>query len=235
MIDVAGDFQRRYAAAFERWVAGHGEEALRSAYELGRSAVREGHSVLDLAAAHHDALLAAVGSRDERNPAAVIRASGEFFLEAVSAFEMVQRALQEARETAVIERRHAVVLRQLSSFLADASIALDASSSIGEMLQLVAEHAREVIGAERCHVWLELREDGSREAAAHADDAADVSPAEPRDSIAVSLTPLDGREIGSIQLFAKPPTEFTELDEAVLAQLAQMASAAVERTQLYRR
>ena len=37
-----------------------------------------------------------------------------------------------------------------------------------------------------------------------------------------------------MQLFDKQDGEFTELDEAVLVQLAQMASAAVERAQLYR-
>jgi hypothetical protein len=44
-----------------------------------------------------------------------------------------------------------------------------------------------------------------------------------------------GSPLVLIQLFSKQDVEFTELDEAVLAQLAQMASAAVERTLLYRR
>jgi GAF domain-containing protein len=37
-----------------------------------------------------------------------------------------------------------------------------------------------------------------------------------------------------IQLFDKRDADFSELDEAVLVQLAQMAAAAVERAQLYR-
>ena len=40
--------------------------------------------------------------------------------------------------------------RQLSTFLADASLALDASGSLEEMLQLVAEQARELGGADCC-------------------------------------------------------------------------------------
>ena len=40
--------------------------------------------------------------------------------------------------------------RQLSTFLADASLALDASESLEEMLQLVAEQARELVGAQCC-------------------------------------------------------------------------------------
>jgi len=60
-------------------------------------------------------------------------------------------------------------------------------------------------------------------------------PSETADTIAVPLTGLDGREFGVITLVDKRRGAFSELDEAVLAQLAQMASAAVERTQLYLR
>jgi GAF domain-containing protein len=38
-----------------------------------------------------------------------------------------------------------------------------------------------------------------------------------------------------VQLFDKDDGDFTELDEEVLMQLVQMASAAVERADLYRR
>jgi GAF domain-containing protein len=53
--------------------------------------------------------------------------------------------------------------------------------------------------------------------------------------LAASLTTLDGRDLGLIQLFDKADGDFTELDEEILVQLAQMASAAVERARLYRR
>ena len=226
------DFQADYAAAFERYVDSPGEEALSSAYELGRSAVRSGVSLYDLATAHHDALLAAIGARPGADQTSLLEAGGEFFLEAVSAMEMVQRVLQEARETASVERRQAAVLRQLSSFLADASIALDASSSLTEMLQLVAEHAREVIGADRCVVRLGASEDRDEIVAeARTDDAADDAGR----ALAAPLTALDGSQLGAIELYGKNGGAFTDLDDAVLVQLAQMASAAVERTRLYRR
>lgn len=51
--------------------------------------------------------------------------------------------------------------------------------------------------------------------------------------LAASLTALDGSELGAIQLFHKQDGAFTGDDEAVLVHLAQMASAAVERTRLY--
>ncbi|MEG4352708.1 ATP-binding protein [Microcoleus sp. LAD1_D3] len=47
------------------------------------------------------------------------------------------------------------------------------------------------------------------------------------------LVGRDGRNIGLIQLSDKYEGEFTEEDEAILVQLAQMASVAVENTRLY--
>jgi GAF domain-containing protein len=51
--------------------------------------------------------------------------------------------------------------------------------------------------------------------------------------LAAPLATLDGRQIGWIQLFGGGDADFTEIDEAVLAHLAQMASATVERVRLY--
>jgi GAF domain-containing protein len=179
----------------------------------------------------------------------------------------------------MVERRHAAILRRLSTFLADASLGLDAAGSIDEMLQLVAEHAREVIGAEHCVARLKLADGSERTLEAVASEhevagggvdtsrfaglydsigpssgsvrmtASDLAhqPARPglseagetrqptpRGWLAASLTALDGRDLGLIQLFDKREGDFSELDEAVLVQLAQMAAAAVERAQLYR-
>lgn len=61
-----------------------------------------------------------------------------------------ERTGREAQEAAWLERRQTELSRQLSTFLADASLALDASDSLEEMLRLVAEQARELVGAECC-------------------------------------------------------------------------------------
>ncbi|MBD2387806.1 response regulator [Cylindrospermum sp. FACHB-282] len=52
--------------------------------------------------------------------------------------------------------------------------------------------------------------------------------------LAVPLVGRDGQNIGLIQLSDKYEGEFTEADEAILVQLAQMASVAVENAQLYK-
>lgn len=273
-------FIRRYQEGFEAYLRDRDERALNVAYELGRAAVAQELSVLDLASAHQDLLLDRLrATPDAHPPEDVIAAAGDFFLEAVSAFHVVTRALQEARETAVVERRNATILRHLSAFLADASLALDASESLHEMLQLVAEHARELTGAERCAVRLRIDDAGppvetfasdqhepspeaqvgelsslyraldpptgslrmtgtdlDRHRREHAlTEPEDPSAWKPRGWLAAALTALDGRYLGLIQAFDKQTGDFSELDEAILVQLAQMASAAVERAQLYRR
>jgi len=58
---------------------------------------------------------------------------------------------------------------------------------------------------------------------------------EMRGWLAAPLTSRDGRNLGLIQLSDKYDGEFVEQDEAILAQLAQMVSVAVENFQLYHR
>ena len=94
-------------------------------------------SVLDLAVAHHEALMSAfVESAHFREMQHMVSAAGEFFLESLSAYEMVQRGYKEVSEAALVERRQTDLARRLSSFLADASLALDGSNSLEEMMQL---------------------------------------------------------------------------------------------------
>jgi PAS domain S-box-containing protein len=51
--------------------------------------------------------------------------------------------------------------------------------------------------------------------------------------LAAPLIGRDGRHIGLIQLTAKDEGEFTENDESIIVQLAQMASVAIENARLY--
>ena len=148
---ASAGFRAAYASALDDYLRDPTEAALRVAYELARDAVSRQLSVLDLADAHQDALLSALAAAS--GPAEVgrvARVAGEFFLEGLSTFEMVQRGFREAREAALDERRRTELSRMLSSFLADASLALDASDSLEEVLRLVAEQARELVGADCC-------------------------------------------------------------------------------------
>jgi Phosphoserine phosphatase RsbU, N-terminal domain len=145
----ADAFRTAYASALEGYLLDSTETSLRVAYELARDAVRRQLSVLDLAVAHQEALLTALaGASGPAEAQHVAHAAGDFFLEGLSTFEMVQRGFREAREAALLERRQTELSRQLSTFLADTSLALDAHDSLEEMLRLVAEQARELVGGD---------------------------------------------------------------------------------------
>jgi hypothetical protein len=227
MSAITQTFQAGYEAAFRAFIDTRDERERHVAYELGREAVAGDLTVLDLALVHHEALAAELAERDD--PGDVTSTAADFFLEALSAFEMAQRVYRDGRERAMLERRQAALLRQLSNFLADASLALGASDSLEEMLQLVVEQARELVGADRCVVLLD-----SPGRSIRAVSETEAPAAQPTRSIAADLTTLDGRTLGRIEVAGKTDGDFTALDEAVLTQLAQMASAAVERRALYR-
>jgi GAF domain-containing protein len=232
------DFARRYAAALDAATGEGDEAALHAAYELGRGAVNQELSVLDLAAVHHDALLARLRTAAEPDELErMVRAAGDFFLESLSAYEMLQRVLRESRAEARAEQRQTALLRRLSGFLADASIALDADASLEEILQLVAEHALEVVDAAACTVRLAPAPDRPAAVAAVAEADADGAATDRSNAprLSAPLTALDGREVGGLELTGRGDRAFSALDEAALVQLAQMASAAVERAELYRR
>jgi hypothetical protein len=165
-------YRRAYEAAFERHLRQPSERTLRPAYELGREAVAQGLTMLEVGGVHHDALaeaLAHSATIDEARRAT--QAAGDFLLEALSAFEMVRRGFQEARASAAVQRHHAHLLRRLSGFLADASLVLTESGSLEELLTLVTEQTLELLPADCAHVSLRRRSRaGVLEAAAYRDE-----------------------------------------------------------------
>ena len=234
MTESVDGFRERYTTALAGHVHGPDEAALRTAYELGREAVSRELTVLDLAVVHHDALISALGASAPGEGRAVTEAARDFFVESLSAFEMVTRGFHEAREAALVEQQHAAILRQLSNFLADASLALDAAASLEEMLQLVVEQARELLSARSCKARLVVGHE--RPKTIEASSAAENGGAEPAGNrITATFVGWDGREFGTIEVFDKTTGEFSDVDAAVLVHLAQMSSAAVERAQLYGR
>ncbi len=221
-------FRVTYASATETYVSDPSEAPLSVAYELGREAVRIGLSVLELAEVHHQTLATVVLRADDRDEAAgLVEAAGEVFLETLSAYEMVTRGFAEARDMAQLERRQATVVRRLSAFLADAALAIDDQHSLDEALQLVAEHARELVSASHCEIsW--LHRGRHRTGASCAESEPDGL-----ETMRCQLSSLDGRRIGWITARrGGPPFSAGEAD--LLSQLAQLTSATLERAQLYR-
>src|SRR5215211_268092 len=110
---------QRYADSLERFLGDRSEQALQTAYELGREAVQSDVSVLDLAASHNAALAATLREASPDEAASLSEAAGDFLIESLATFEMVQRGMTEARRSAFRERRVVRMLRQLTAVLAE--------------------------------------------------------------------------------------------------------------------
>ena len=90
-----GDLVRNYRAAFLRYLPRREEAPLSSGYELGRAAVVDGVSILELARVHHEVFLEVLQETAPDELPAVARAAGEFLLEVLATYDMAQRGLRE--------------------------------------------------------------------------------------------------------------------------------------------
>src|SRR6267142_1496825 len=86
-----------YGTLLREYVAGGGEPGLGRAYELGRRALTEQKSLVEMASLHHQAVLSLVcGTESEKRREKLLRSSGEFFAECLSPYEMAHRGFQDA-------------------------------------------------------------------------------------------------------------------------------------------
>jgi hypothetical protein len=237
---------RRYAEGLERFLRDRSERALRVAYELGREAVQTDVSMLDLAACHNAALARMLEKESPDGAAAVAEAAGDFLIESLAAFEMVQRGLTEARRAAFRERRVARMLRQLTAVLGGAEVAPGDRESCAEIVQLVAEHARELTRSDRATVTVSPAATGPEITAVAEGEAVDTwsdvlgptaeeianTSAAPREteSLRAEIATARSGRIGFIELNAERGT-FSGEDHDVVAQIAQLAGAALERAE----
>jgi hypothetical protein len=228
----AADFRSRYWCAFAAFLLDQGEHTRHAAYELGRDAVAQGISVLDVSNTHHETLRELLRGWPRPDVDHLISCAAEFLVETLSAFEMVQRTYREATERAVLEQRHAAMLRRLSTLLSDTSLAAGAADSLAEALQLVAEQARELTGASACIARARIGDRGNWVTAAAEEEGFET----PRDRsevvrLSVPVVSLAGSEIGRLEVVRRGG-RFSELDEAVLVHVGQMAAATIERARV---
>jgi signal transduction histidine kinase/ActR/RegA family two-component response regulator len=189
----------------------------------------------------------------------------------------LERKQAEEERTYLLNRERQYT-RQLHG-LTEAALAINSALSVEELLQVITEQARSIIGAhqsitsmtvdqnwaqaisavslsQKYAQWREYdqKPDGSGIYACvcHANRSIRMTQAEleahprwqgfgihaaehppMRGWLAAPLTGRDGHNIGLIQLSDKYIGEFTQEDEAIIVQLAQMASVAVENARLY--
>lgn len=82
-----------YKAAFLRYLPRREEAALHVGYKLGRAAVSDGLSILDLVEVHHAVLLEVLEDTRGEDVGQVAAAASEFLLEALATYDMTQRGL----------------------------------------------------------------------------------------------------------------------------------------------
>ena len=270
MTTLREQFRDAYGSAFQEYVSGAaGEHGLERAYELGRMAVSQSLSTLDLAAIHHEALaeaFALASSAEEHGR--VARAATEFAMESLSTFEMAQRAFREAQEMARLEQEHSDQLRRL----ADAALAIAATRTESEVAELVTRHALSIIGAGRAGASLLPRRGARRvsetvvegdqpvqrrergrmspfhqavcaagelvrlkraELEAHPSWARQDPPPGTGSWLGMPLIGRTGEPVGLVHLSDERDGAFSANDEAILVQLAQIASVAIESARLY--
>jgi GAF domain-containing protein len=133
------------------------------------------------------------------------------------------------REVARVEHEHVEQLRAL----ADASVALNSSLTVEEILQITADAARSLIGGNRATVAIFAPDPRLRPLTA-------TSPPLPANG-AVDPARLTaqligrGQELGMLEVVDGHEREFSERDETILTQLSQLASVAISNAQLYER
>jgi hypothetical protein len=109
---VSGDaqerFRRDYAPAFLQYLSEGGEPGRRAAYELGRRAIGDRLSILDLARIHHSVVLEVLKTHTTTPELEhIAQAASEFLVEALAVFEMTQRGFNELLRMLGSDQHHA--------------------------------------------------------------------------------------------------------------------------------
>jgi len=223
----APDLTASYATAFSAYLTARGERELGAAYDLGRQAVAAHMSVLDLAEAHHAAVRAAIDGGSP--PEATLQAAADFLRESLSIFESVHRGYSEVREVARLEHEHVEQLRAL----ADASVALNSTLTVEEILQITADAARSLIGGTRATVVIFAPDPRLRPLTATS--PVQLTDGQPQPARLAARLTARGGELGAIELVDHSEREFSARDETIMTQLAQLAAVAISNAQLYER
>src|SRR6266436_282012 len=143
------NFEEEYRSALCGYADGGGELALGRAYELGRRALEEQVSVVELASLHHQVLIDLIRtSENEQHKEQLLRSGAEFLSECVSPYEMAHRGFQDAVKA----------LRQLNETLEEEikRIAYAVHDEAGQLLVAVhlalAEVARDLPKVQQAQV-----------------------------------------------------------------------------------
>jgi signal transduction histidine kinase/serine phosphatase RsbU (regulator of sigma subunit) len=158
---------------------------------------------------------------DEAAVEGLAAGADDYLVKPFSSRELIARVrgnldLADMRQAAArATERHAQLLRDL----ADAAVEINRAATVPAVLEVVAQRARALVGADRAVARL---------------DGAGPEPAEDAFERRVPLTGSAGRALGELLLAGEPGTGGVEA-AAVLTQLAQVAATRLENALLYER
>jgi signal transduction histidine kinase len=91
------DFRTDYLGALRTYLSRKDEAALRRGYEIGRKAMADGKSLMDISSIHHEAMEAILAnSSKEVASKPALEAGAHFLAETLSPYEMAHRGFQDA-------------------------------------------------------------------------------------------------------------------------------------------
>jgi Phosphoserine phosphatase RsbU, N-terminal domain len=90
-VKAAERLLRNYRTAFLRYLPSRDEAALDAGYQIGRSAVTEGLTILDLAQVHHEVLREVLRSTTQDELDGVVATAADFLVEVLATYEMTRR------------------------------------------------------------------------------------------------------------------------------------------------
>jgi len=138
--------EEEYRSAFGEYAQRGGEAALERAYELGRRAIAEKKSLMEIASLHHQTIhRMLVNTQEAARRQEVLAAGSEFLAETLSPYEMAHRGVQDA----------IAALRQLNEMLEEEikRIAYAVHDEAGQLLVAVhlalADVTRELPASQR--------------------------------------------------------------------------------------
>lgn len=233
-------FEPAYESALADYVrdttdGAHDEKSLERAHELGRQALADNLSVLDISELHHRTISRLVREAPSGADAAAIwEAALPFLLQSLAALDMATRGFVEAAERIKVEQAHVSHLHALAQSFVDASVEVP----VGERLLQLAKSGAQLLSADGATVRL-----GSQEST--------VGDIPPRTEGFPKLPGIDiargiwDYEVPYLYWLAAAAhdgvfavwrrTPYTAFEEAVFAQFGQLASASLGNTLLYER
>jgi Stage II sporulation protein E (SpoIIE) len=191
-----------------------GEVGLHTAYDLGRRALGDGMTLIELVATHHESRMKVLGGVPARLPDA-----DAFLREALGAYEIAERGYWEAQRAAAVQRERVEVLGRLT----DAHLGVMAIPTLRGRLREVCDRAMALVDGSSARLELGGPDREGRTVVERGDAGAEKK-GEP---VRVAVPARTG--MGVLDVWPRSTrVPFGDADRAVLGQLALLASGAID-------